>query len=405
MSALKAVLALPSGTWLLALGQSINLTAAVISVTVSALVGKQLAPDPALGTLPYGMQFGAMLLATYPASVVMRRYGRRTGFLLGASLLFLSGLTGYLSLESESFAGLVVAHALLGGFIAHANYYRFAATDGLENGQKPTAISLVISGGLLAAIVGPLVSVAASNVPGFSPFSLCYASLAVLAVATFSILAFWHPLEVRAAERANISGGSPSARRKLLIAIISAATGYFVMNLLMVQASLVMQNICSFAASSFAIQTHVLAMFAPSLFAGALVSKYGNKFLLVSGFTLLSLAALIGAAEQSYKAIYVGLLVLGLGWNLTYVGGSSLLSSHLTENKKHRWQGVNDTTVAGFAAMGAFLPSPLFQSIGWSNTNAICAAVCAALAAYCLWQIPSSSISIGATNAEEVPGK
>ena len=119
--------------------QSINLTAAVISVAVAATVGSLLAPNELWATIPYGMQFLLLLLSTYPAALLMKRFGRKAGFSIGCSVLMLSGATGYYAINNESFLLLVVSHSLLGIFTAFANFYRFAATDNLPNEKKSKA--------------------------------------------------------------------------------------------------------------------------------------------------------------------------------------------------------------------------------------------------------------------------
>ncbi|KAB7629123.1 MFS transporter, partial [Verminephrobacter sp. Larva24] len=139
---------LPWSIYLLTLAQAFNLTAAVISVTIAALVGAKLAATAALGTIPYGIQFAAVMLFTYPASMLMRRHGRRIVFSLGAVFLISAGLLGYSAVTQESFLLLIVAHGLLGIYIACANFYRFAAVDDLPPEAKARAISWVVAGGV-----------------------------------------------------------------------------------------------------------------------------------------------------------------------------------------------------------------------------------------------------------------
>ena len=142
---------LPGATYVLFFCQAVNLTAAVISVTIAALVGAKMAPNPALATVPYGLQFAVVALLTYPAAGFMRRFSRRAGFLLAAPLLIVAGLVGYDAVNRSSFIGLVVAHALLGAYVAFANYYRFAAVDNLPSELRSKGLSLVVAGGIAAA--------------------------------------------------------------------------------------------------------------------------------------------------------------------------------------------------------------------------------------------------------------
>ncbi len=145
---------LPARTYLYFIAQSVNLTTAVMSVTMAALVGAALAPDPAWSTVPYGFQFLCVMLATYPVSWLMGRIGRRRAFMLGALPLALSGVSGFLAVQHQHFVALILSHCALGVYIAFANFNRFAATDNLTQHLKARALSLVVAGGVIAAVVG-----------------------------------------------------------------------------------------------------------------------------------------------------------------------------------------------------------------------------------------------------------
>ncbi|MFC0691023.1 hypothetical protein [Paraburkholderia humisilvae] len=259
---------LPPSTYILSLAQAINLTAAVISVAIAALVGTRLARSPALGTVPYGAQFASVMLCTYPVSMLMRKIGRRLVFGVGGMMLVAAGASGYLAISRESFGLLILAHVLLGCFVACANFYRFAAIDGLPSSSRAKAISLVVAGGVLAAVLGPAVADGLRHVRGFADFSLFYGILSLLGVLTLSLIAIWRPrrtFDSRVPSGVIVNRSNERLNWAIPAAIAASACGYFAMNLLMVQASLVMASLCSFEASSRAIQAHVLAMFAPSL--------------------------------------------------------------------------------------------------------------------------------------------
>ncbi|WP_122686071.1 MFS transporter, partial [Pseudomonas viridiflava] len=135
--------------------QSINLTTAVMSVTMAAIVGSLLAPTLILSTVPYGFQFLFVLVATYPASWLMSRLGRKRCFLLSTIPFALSGIAGFCGVQANSFFLLIISHSALGIYIAVANFNRFAATDNLDQKLKPRALSLVVAGGVIAAVAGP----------------------------------------------------------------------------------------------------------------------------------------------------------------------------------------------------------------------------------------------------------
>lgn len=373
---------LPLGTYLLSLAQAVNLTAAVLSVSISAVVGSDLARSAALGTVPYGLQFAAVMLLTYPAAALMRRLGRKTVFFCGAVSLFLAGLAGFHAVTQRQFEWLCVAHFLLGAYIACANFYRFAAVDDLDSALKSKALSFVVAGGVLAAFLGPLLATSLKTVVGFSDFALCYASLCALSVATLVLLLAWQPgaTTVPALARTDAPPPASSAVPPMpamppmapaVVAIVASAWGYFAMNLMMVQAALVMRGICSFDESSNAIQAHVLAMFAPSFVTGSLIARFGTLRILHAGYAMLALSCLGGWLFLDYGSIFIGLILLGVGWNFTYVGGGALLAQSVPAARAHRWQGINDTTIALCATMGAFTPAPMLDRLGWHLTNQI----------------------------------
>lgn len=367
---------LPGRTYLYFTAQSINLVTAVMSVTMAAIVGASLAPTIELSTLPYGVQFLFVMLATYPASRLMSVIGRRSGFLLGTIPLAASGVLGYLAIEQHSFLLLTLSHAALGTYIAFANFNRFAATDGLEPGLKPRAISLVVAGGVLAALLGPALTSVLREIGGFREFALCYGAfvpLAGLAAITSALMPAGKPVPVSANACAAKKPGFREALRSpvILLAIVVASVGYCLMNLLMIQASMHMKHLHThFSDVSMAIQWHVLAMFAPSFFTGVLIARLGLKTVICSGLLLLLASCAINLASSSYPAMTLALVVLGLGWNFTYVGGGALLARGLESNPDAmRMQGINDLGISVLATVGAFTPAILLSWIGWSGTN------------------------------------
>lgn len=372
---------LPRRTYLYFTAQSINLTTAVMSVTMAAIVGSALAPAATLSTVPYGFQFLFLMLATYPASKLMSRVGRKKAFMLGSIPLAVSGLSGFWAIEHQHFSMLVVSHAALGVYIAFANFNRFAATDNLEQTLKPKAISLVVAGGVIAAVAGPTFTELLRDLGGYPLFSLCYASFIGLAVLSLLVAACLpNDVAIPTSRRENdkaATGRPPSMTPTIAIAMAVAASGYGIMNLLMIQASMHMKHMHEdFSDIRLAIQWHVVAMFAPSFFTGAIIHKLGIKTTLCAGLIMLIGCALINLVSNSYAVMTLSLIVLGLGWNLTYVGGGALLAQALQNVPgAMQMQGKNDLVIAIFATIGAFTPSLLLGTVGWGGTNAICMAL------------------------------
>ncbi|ART63101.1 MFS transporter [Kushneria marisflavi] len=375
---------LPFRTWLYFGAQSINLTTAVMSVAMAAIVGAEIAGNDTLATLPYGIQFLTLMLATYPASRLMSHLGRRRGFMIGNAFLALSGAAGFLAVQSESFVLLAIAHGALGIYIAFANFNRFAATDGLKDGLKSRAMSLVVAGGVLAAIIGPLASAVLWNIPGYGHFALSYSLFIPLAILATCIAMMLPDSTSRPPRERTEDSARPDPllkQRHVLLAIAVSALGYGVMNLLMIQASLHMHDLDTpFHDVNTAIQWHVLAMFLPSFFTGRLINRLGHQSMITLGLGLLVTTALLNVATEGWLSMALTLVVLGLGWNFTYIGGGALLAHTIGDSSRAmRLQGINDMAIAVMATLGAFLPAVLQATIGWQATNLIAAALCAVM--------------------------
>ena len=376
---------LPRRTYLYFTAQSINLTTAVMSVTMSAIVGSALAPTTMLSTVPYGFQFLFVMLATYPASRLMSIIGRKKSFMLGSLPLAFSGCIGFLAVEKQSFLMLVISHSALGIYISFANFNRFAATDNVDQKLKPKAISLVVAGGVIAAAVGPTLTEILRDLGGFALFSLCYASFIGLAAISF-LIAICLPQDfivTNAEKNTNKFTDQDKAlyTTPVVIAMAVAALGYGIMNVLMIQASMHMQHMHeNFSDVRLAIQWHVFAMFAPSFFTGNIIQRIGLKNTICMGLIILLVCTVLNIGANSYGVLSLSLILLGLGWNLTYVGGGALLAQSLQNNPVAiQMQGRNDLAIAIFATIGAFTPSLLLGTVGWKGTNAICMVLCTIL--------------------------
>ncbi|MCH7296775.1 MFS transporter [Acinetobacter higginsii] len=392
---------LPRYVYYLLVAQAFNLIAAVLSVTVAAIVGLKLAPTQALATVPYGLQFLAMLLTTFIFSFLMKKLGRHLVFQFGCVCLFLAGVLGYLALQQQQFYLLCLSHFSLGLFISTANFYRFAASDRLATDLIPKATAMVISGGVIAAIIAPILAIQFQQVAGLPDFTAIYFIFSVLALLLSPILYLWNKKFQRQQIQQVLI--EPTQRRKLpstliIAAVISGAFAYYIMNVMMIMSSLHLKEHHSFHYASISIQLHVLAMFIPSFFVSRLIQRWGTHTTIYVGFALLMLSSLIPMFGQVGIYINAALIVLGVGWNFAYSGASTLLAG-LNEQQKHRVQGINETGIALFATLGAFLPAPILSSLGWINANLL--ALCMSLIVFILLVIlirrnqPSSKVSLG----------
>lgn len=372
---------LPRYVYYLLVAQAFNLIAAVLSVTVSAIVGLKLAPTQALATIPYGLQFLAMLLTTFIFSFLMKKMGRHVVFQFGCICLFFAGVLGYLALQHEQFNLLCLSHFSLGLFISTANFYRFAASDRLAPDLIPKATAMVISGGVVAAVIAPMLAIQFQQLQGLPDFTAIYCIFSVLALLLSPILYLWNrKFKLQQAQQV-VTDLIPRAKlpvNLIAAAMISGAFAYYVMNVMMIMSSLQLKQHHSFHYASISIQLHVLAMFIPSFFVSKLIQRWGINRTIYTGFILLMLSSVIPMLGQKGIYMNVALIVLGVGWNFAYSGASTLLAG-LNEQQKHRVQGLNETIIALCATLGAFLPAPILTQLGWINANLLALVLSAAI--------------------------
>ena len=362
---------------LLVLTQACFLASSMTLVTFAGLAGKRLSEDPAYATLAMSLAVLSTALSTAPMSMLMQKKSRRVGFRLGSFFGVIAGLTGVLSLWVGSFGLLCVAGALMGPFQASAQYYRFAAAESVPAGQAPRAISLVLVGGLLAAVVTPSITMWLNLQFGTSNYMGAFLFIACAAALVMVPLAFLAPLDkVLSSEAAPTKeeGARPlstvARTPKFVIAVVNASLGYAMMAFVMTATPLAIQG-HGFPADVGArvIQGHVIAMFLPSLFTGALMGRFGILPMLFSGHLLFATAFLVALAGSEVWHFSVALVALGVGWNFCFIGGSALLTEAHRNSEKGKVQGLNEFVVFGMSAVASFAAGVILHSYGWDFVN------------------------------------
>lgn len=358
---------------LLALAQAVLMTGTSLLITTSALVGRNLSDDPVWATTPLGLQFLAMTLSTIPASLFMGRYGRRAGFLVGVSLGLAGTLLAGYAVLVDSFVLFCVAAVLLGSFNATGQFYRFAAAEVASEALRARAIGLVLAGGIVAAFMGPNLAAWTRELAG-PEFAASYLSLSVLyLVGLVAILALRIPMPSPVALH---SVGRPlreiAATPMFAMAVVAATVGYGVMNLLMVATPLAMEgHHHGFEDAAFVIQWHVVAMFLPSFVTGDLIRRFGVRRILVAG-VLLNLACVgVNFHGHGVGHYWLALVLLGVGWNFLFIGGTTLLTLAHRPEEKAKTQALNDFIVFGTVTMTALGSGALLATLGWAAVNAL----------------------------------
>ncbi len=369
----------------LSICQALSMTGASLVITISALAGQMLADDKSLATLPLALQFTGTMLTTIPASLFMGRVGRKIGFTVGQILGVCGAALASYAIYEGSFWLFAAASALIGSHNAFWQYYRFAAADTASENFKAKAISYVMAGGVFAAVAGP--QLGKWSVNAFEPILFVGGYVVVICLSMITI-AMLQGISIPRPTSVGISiQGRPLGQIMrqpvFIVAVISAMFGYAVMTLVMTATPLAMK-FCGFGFNDTAtvIQFHALAMFAPSFFTGHLIKKFGVLHIIVAGTLLNAGSMAVNMMGIEFYNFWLGLVLLGLGWNFMFVGGTTLLTEAYRPEEKSKVQAANDFIVFGTVATASFSSGALQDAIGWSAVNAAVALpMCIAFAA------------------------
>ena len=362
----------------LAFAQALFFMANTVVIATAPFVGLQYAPSPWLATVPLGIQFLGTMSTTVPASLLMQRVGRRPGLLLGMALGVAAGLLGALAIQHGSFWLFCAAGVLYGSFSAFAQYLRFTAADAAgfadRTAARGRAIAWVMAGGVVAAVLGPELADRTRELTAPILFAGSYLAIAGLAGLGFLALTALDLPRLSASASAAAGEARPLrviARQPAAVtAFLAALVGYVTMNLLMTATPLAMLA-CGhgFTETKHVIQWHVLGMFLPSFVTGRLITRFGVEKVILTGVALNLLCVAIAVAGLEVANFAVALFLLGVGWNLMFVGGTTLLTTCHSTAEKAKVQGLNDllvfTSVAASASLAGFVQSTL----GWQTMN------------------------------------
>lgn len=341
-------------------------------ITISALIGFQLADDKRLATLPLALQFAAIMFTTVPASLFMGRFGRKAGFMLGNALGITGALLALYSLFTFSFQGFCVATIFFGMFAAFGNYYRFTAAELVNDDRKSVAISWVMAGGVLAALIGPNLAIWSSNLFDQNPFAGPFAVLIVvygLSITTLAFARFPEPSKTDSDEpRRSVS--EIITHPVFIVAVVCQMLGYGTMNLVMTATPLAIKNLgMGMDSTALVIQWHVFSMFAPSFFTGSIIKRVGIPSVLLLGVVAGVTAVSINLSGTTQPHFVSALVLLGISWNFLYVGGTTLLTDAHNAAEKSRTQAVNDLIVFSTVTLTALSAGALHHEFGWRVVN------------------------------------
>jgi len=359
-----------------------------VLVATAAIVGTMLAPDKGLATLPISIFVLGMWMGTLPMGMLARRLGRRNALQIGTGCGVLTGLICCVAVLQGSFF-LFNVGAVFSGFYASAHQsYRFAAADTASDEFRPKAISWVLFGGILAGVVGAQLVIATQTLWPPYLFAATYIGQSALALVAGGVLMFVNI--PKPPPRSVVGDGRPlseiAREPRFIVAVACGVAAYSMMNMVMTSAPLAMV-MCnhSITDATLGLQWHVLGMYAPSFITGALITRFGLERITGLGFALIVVAAGIGIAGISLWHFWIGLALLGVGWNFAFIGATTMVTHCHQPNERNKVQAFNDFLVFGSMAIGSFSSGQLLASFGWATVNEVVFPVVLAASALLLW--------------------
>ncbi|MGB4115281.1 MAG: MFS transporter [Polaromonas sp.] len=357
--------------WLLTICQGLFMTNNVVFIAINGLVGLSLAPFGWMATLPLMAYVVGGALSTVLVSQTQSRFGRKVSFQLGLAVAMLSALLCCYAVYDKNFWLLVVATIVAGYYNANAQLYRFAAAELAAPSFKEKAISLVMAGGLLGAVLGPNLASRTRSLLD-APFAGAYLSLAVVALVAMALLAYvtFPPAPAKTA----LSGGRPlkviMRQPVFIVAAAAGALGYGVMNLLMAATPIAMQ-VCglSFSQTAWVLEWHVIGMFAPGFFTGHLIKRFGTQPIMAVGLVLNVACVLIALSGVEFQQFLLALFLLGLGWNFLFTSATTLATTAYRPEEKDKAQGALNFCVFAVLAFSSLTSGVLVTTQGWRLLN------------------------------------
>jgi MFS family permease len=357
----------------LAAAQAMTGANSAVIFATGSIVGATLSPDISLATLPLSMYVVGLAAGTLPTGAISRAYGRRTAFMIGTGCGVVTGVLAAFAILHASFVLFCAATFIGGLYGAVSQSYRFAAADGASAAYRPKAVSWVMAGGVFAGVLGPqLVQWTMDIWPPYL-FAFSFAAQAVVALVAMAVLA---GVDAPKPAPADLHGGRPlwliARQPRFIAAALCGVVSYPMMNLVMTSAPLAMQ-MCglSVSDSNFGIQWHIVAMYGPSFFTGALIARFGAPVIVAIGLLLEASAATIGLSGITAMHFWATLFVLGVGWNFSFVGASALVLETHRPQERNKVQAFNDFLVFGTMALGSFSSGQLLAHYGWSAVNMV----------------------------------
>ncbi|WP_412503133.1 MFS transporter [Shewanella chilikensis] len=388
---------MPLNVWVLMLAQAFAMSATPIMVLLGGIIGAELSPVPSLSTLPIAMMVVGVAVAIVPINILMQRFGRRRVFIGGALLTSVAGVMAALSVWYAQFWGFCASGLLLGCGGAIIQQYRFAAMESVAPTLSAKAASRVLLGGLLAAFLGPELALLAKDILPVT-YSGAFLMVTLVGVLALACLLFYQDegpvLKASKVERMGIRPLPIILRQsRLWVACGAAVIGYALMSFIMTATPVHMHNIehHSLEDTKWVIQSHVIAMYLPSLISGYLIARLGHTRIMLAGLALYCLTLALALAGRDLLNYWSALVMLGVGWNFLFVAGTSLLPGCYRPEERFTVQSFNDSLVFGSQALASLGAGWVIYQLGWQLLLVICIpAIATQLILIAWWKLSKS---------------
>lgn len=378
--------------FLLSMSQFITLASVVTVITYSSLVAKMMTGSTAMATIPSAAAFTATAIFAFPASIFMKKFGRKSGFYLGALFGGLAGVFAVIAIYTNNFYLLCFGTFCHGTYQSFANYYRFTAMEVSPPNFHKQAVSYVIAGGVFAGLSAPsLARFAEANY--FEPVQYAGTYCLIIALSLVAhFLIFMIKLPEREKKTVKEAYQNPKLievlkRPAFICASLSAACAYLSMSFIMTATPLEVVEVCGYQVSDAAgvIQWHSISMFAPAFITGTLIARFGSIKIILTGMIIMLASTLTSKSGIELYNFYIALALIGVGWNFMFTAGTTLLEHAYNENEKAYVQGLNDLVVFGLAAIATLASGFMLENFGWDMMNNIVIGVLILLIAVILW--------------------
>ncbi|MCW5878897.1 MAG: MFS transporter [Anaerolineales bacterium] len=357
---------------LLVIAQALAMSGSPAIILLGGIVGGQLAPNPGLATLPISIMVVGAAVSALPAGGLMRRVGRRNGFLLASLLAIAGAALAALALQLGSFWLFCLATLLIGANNAFVQQYRFAAAESVESTLQGRAVALVLVGGIFAGFAGPEIARRTQDWLAV-PYQGSFVALVIVYALVLIVLAGLQ--DTHPTQESRTQTGRPLGQimrqPDYLLAVLAGASAYGVMSFVMTATPVHMHGGAGFSLdqTTLVIQSHIIAMYLPSLISGFLIERLGlYRFMLLGGLLMLACSAL-AMISSAFMHYWWALVLLGLGWNLLFVGGTVLLTRSYAPEERFKTQASNDFVVFGVQALGSLSAGSMLHASSWSGVN------------------------------------